>query len=173
MILKILGRDEGILANNDYLGFAFGTDNTAYNTEFVGNLADNSNFKNFLPNPDALLAVQDIESIYLDEFAALFEIPLLKEPNQRFDIYLDGESFILELRTNTDENTFLSIWNNKELITTGTPVSNTAVNLAYFSDFQKGAFFFLYNKNALIDKFNFLQFGDNLRLYYGSFQKSV
>ena len=75
MILKILGRDEGILANNDYLGFAFGTDNTAYNTEFVGNLADNSNFKNFLPNPDALLAVQDIESIYLDEFAALFEIP--------------------------------------------------------------------------------------------------
>lgn len=169
MILKILGRDEGILANSDYLGFAFGTDNTAYNTEFVGNLADNSNFKNFLPNPDALLAVQDIESIYLDEFAALFEIPLLKEPNQRFDIYLDGESFILELRTNTDENTFLSIWNNKELIATGTPVSNTAVNLAYFSDFQKGAFFFLYNKNALIDKFNFSQFGDNLRLYYGSF----
>ena len=169
MILKILGRDEGILANNDYLGFAFGTDNTAYNAEFVGNLADNSNFKNFLPNPDALLAVQDIESIYLDEFAALFEIPLLKEPNQRFDIYLDGESFILELRTNADENTFLSIWNNKGLIATGTPVSNTAVNLAYFSDFQKGAFFFLYNKNALIDKFNFLQFGDNLRLYYGSF----
>ena len=146
MILKILGRDEGILANNDYLGFAFGTDNTAYNAEFVGNLADNSNFKNFLPNPDALLAVQDIESIYLD-----------------------GESFILELRTNTDENTFLSIWNNKGLIATGTPVSNTAVNLAYFSDFQKGAFFFLYNKNALIDKFNFLQFGDNLRLYYGRF----
>ena len=146
MILKILGRDEGILANNDYLGFAFGTDNTAYNAEFVGNLADNSNFKNFLPNPDALLAVQDIESIYLD-----------------------GESFILELRTNTDENTFLSIWNNKGLIATGTPVSNTAVNLAYFSDFQKGAFFFLYNKNALIDKFNFSQFDDNLRLYYGSF----
>ena len=169
MILKILGRDEGILANNDYLGFAFGTDNTAYNAEFVGNLADNSNFKNFLPNPDALLAIQDIESIYLYEFSALFEIPLLKEPNQRFDIYLDGESFILELRTNTDENTFLSIWNNKGLIATGTPVSNTAVNLAYFSDFQKGAFFFLYNKNALIDKFNFLQFGDNLRLYYGSF----
>ena len=169
MILKILGRDEGILANTDYLGFAFGTDNTAYNAEFVGNLADNSNFKNFLPNPDALLAVQDIESIYLDEFAALFEIPLLKEPNQRFDIYIDGESFILELRTNTDENTFLSIWNNKGLIATGTPVSNTAVNLAYFSDFQKGAFFFLYNKNALIDKFNLLQFGDNLRLYYGSF----
>ena len=169
MILKILGRDEGILANNDYLGFAFGTDNTAYNAEFVRNLAANSNFKNFLPNPDALLAVQDIESIYLDEFAALFEIPLLKEPNQRFDIYLDGESFILELRTNTDENTFLSIWNNKGLIATGTPVSNTAVNLAYFSDFQKGAFFFLYNKNVLIDKFNFLQFGDNLRLYYGSF----
>lgn len=173
MILKILGRDEGILANNDYLGFAFGTDNTAYNAEFVGNLADNSNFKNFLPKPDALLEVQDIESIYLDEFTALFEIPLLKEPNQRFDIYLDGESFILELRTNTDENTFLSIWNNKGLIATGTPVSNTAVNLAYFSDFQKGAFFFLYNKNVLIDKFNFLQFGDNLRLYYGSFQKSV
>ena len=169
MILKILGRDEGILANNDYLGFAFGTDNTAYNAEFVGNLADNSNFKNFLPNPDALLAVQDIESIYLDEFAALFEIPLLAESNQRFDIYLDCESFILDLRTNTDENTFLSIWNNKGLIATGTPVSNTAVNLAYFSDFQKGAFFFLYNKNALIDKFNFLQFGDNLRLYYGSF----
>ena len=173
MILKILGRDEGILAKDDYLGFAFGTDDTAYNAEFVGNLADNSNFKNFLPNPDALLAVQDIESIYLDEFAALFEIPLLKEPNQRFDIYLDGESFILELRTNTDENTFLSIWNNKGLIATGTPVSNTAVNLAYFSDFEKGAFFFLYNKNALIDKFNFLQFGDNLRLYYGSFQKSI
>ena len=169
MILKILGRDERNLANNDYLGFAFGTDNTAYNAEFVGNLADNSNFKNFLPNPDALLAVQDVESIYLDEFAALFEIPLLKEPNQRFDIYLDGESFILELRTNTDENTFLSIWNNKGLIATGTPVSNTAVNLAYFSDFQKGAFFFLYNKNTLIDKFNFLQFGDNLRLYYGRF----
>ena len=169
MILKILGRDERNLANNDYLGFAFGTDNIAYNAEFVGNLADNSNFKNFLPNPDALLAVQDVESIYLDEFAALFEIPLLKEPNQRFDIYLDGESFILELRTNTDENTFLSIWNNKGLIATGTPVSNTAVNLAYFSDFQKGAFFFLYNKNTLIDKFNFLQFGDNLRLYYGRF----
>ena len=169
MILKILGRDEGILANNDYLGFAFGTDNTAYNAEFVGNLADNSNFKNFLPNPDALLAVQDIESIYLDEFAALFEIPLLKEPNQRFDIYLDGESFILELRTHTDDKTFLSIWTNQGLIATGTPVSNTAVNLAYFSDFQQGAFFFLYNKNALIDKFNFSQFGDNLRLYYGSF----
>ena len=169
MILKILGRDEGILANNDYLGFAFGTDNTAYNVEFVGNLADNSNFKNFLPNPDALLAVQDIESIYLDEFAALFEIPLLKEPNQRFDIYIDGESFILELRTNTDDKTFLSIWNNQGLIATGTPVSNTAVNLAYFSNFQKGAFFFLYNKNALIDKFNFSQFSDNLRLYYGRF----
>ena len=63
LILQILVREEGILANNDYLGFAFGTDNTAYNTEFVGNLADNSTFKNFLPNPDALLAVQDIESI--------------------------------------------------------------------------------------------------------------
>ena len=52
MILKILGRDEGILTNDDYLGFAFGTDNTAYNVEFVGNLADNSNFKNFLPNDE-------------------------------------------------------------------------------------------------------------------------
>ena len=169
MILKILGRDEGILTNDDYLGFAFETDNTAYNAEFVGNLADNSNFKNLLPNPDALLAVQDVESIYLDEFTSLYEIPLLKEPNQRFDIYVDCESFILELRTNTDDKTFLSIWNNKGLIVTGAPGSNTAVNLAYFSNFTKGAFFFLYNKNVLIDKFNFSQFDDNLRLYYGSF----
>lgn len=169
MILKILGRSEGILANKDYLGFGFETDDTAYNAEFIGNLANDSNFKNLLPNPEALLEVQDIESIYLDEFSALYEIPLLKEPNQRFDIYIDGESFILELRTNTDDKTFLSIWNNKGLIATGVPVSNTAVNLAYFSNFTKGAFFFLYNKNALIDKFNFSQFDDNLRLYYGCF----
>ena len=77
MILKILGRD-GILTKDDYLGFAFETNNTAYNVEFVGNLADNSNFKNLLPNPDALLAVQDVESIYLDAFTSLYEIPLLK-----------------------------------------------------------------------------------------------
>lgn len=169
MILKILGRSEGIIANKDYLGFAFETSDTAYNAEFVGNLANDSNFKNLLPNPEALLEVQDVESIYLDEFSALYEIPLLKEPNQRFDIYIDGESFFLEFRTNTDDKTFLSIWNNKGLIATGVPVSNTAVNLAYFSNFTKGAFFFLYNKNALIDKFNFSQFDDNLRLYYGRF----
>ena len=169
MILKILGRSEGIIANKDYLGFGFETNNIAYNAEFVGNLASDSNFKNLLPNPEALLEVQDVESIYLDEFSALYEIPLLKEPNQRFDIYIDGESFFLEFRTNTDDKTFASIWNNQGLIVTGAPISNTAVNLAYFSHFNKGAFFFLYNQNVLIDKFNFSHFGDNIKLYYGRF----
>ena len=46
------------IANKDYLGFGFETSDTAYNAEFIGNLANDSNFKNLLPNPDALLEVQ-------------------------------------------------------------------------------------------------------------------
>ena len=144
MILKILARGEDIIPASDYLGLGFKTSDTVYNMDFVGNLANNSNFKHILPKPELLQQVRDIESIYIDEFSNIYEIPLLKEPNQSFDIYVNNTSFNFDLKTTTDEQTFISIWQGRNIITEGANVSNTAVNLAYFSNHSDGVFFFLY-----------------------------
>lgn len=169
MIIKILEDEIQRQGTGDYLGFGFETSDKNYNNYYIGNFAENSNFKNIKPSQLGSELGKSNEAIYLSEFSDIVEIPLSVEPSQSFDILLNGDHFYIDLRTNTSLETFISINLDNQVICNTAPVKATMLNLAYFSYYEKGVFFFKLNNGIFIEKYNFTQFNSNLRLFYGYF----
>lgn len=109
------------------------------------------------------IVIQDINI-----FKSLYEIELLSEPNQTFTLYLGRDIFQIDLRTYVDDNTRITIKANNEIITNNSPVSVSLVNLNFFTNFNSGIFFFWQNPNVIIENLNYLNFGKDLKLYYGT-----
>lgn len=108
-------------------------------------------------------------NIDINTFTNIYEIELSQEPNQSFDMYLGDDSFKFDIRTYAGNQTRINIKANDEVIVNYAPVNTAMVNLNYFSNFKKGAFFFWQNANKIIENPNFENFGNGLKLYYGSF----
>ena len=109
------------------------------------------------------IAIQDVNI-----FKSLYEIELLNEPNQTFTLYLGQDIFQIDLRTYVNDNTRITIKANNEIITNNSPVSVSLVNLNFFTNFKNGIFFFWQNPNVMIENPNYLNFGKDLKLYYGT-----
>lgn len=105
----------------------------------------------------------------IDTFKRIYEIELTQEPNQSFDVFIDDYSFKFDIRTYAQNQTRISVSLDNEILINNAPVNTSGVNLNYFSNFKSGAFFFLQNKNEIIENANFENFGNGLKLYYGIF----
>ena len=106
--------------------------------------------------------------IDLDKLKSLIEIPLDKEPNYTFDIFLGEKSYQIQVRTFVDGSTRLSIFRENEIIVNLAPINIYQTNLAFFSKDSDIVFFFLRNPEITGEP-TFLNFGDNdLRLFYGN-----
>ncbi|HED5364325.1 TPA: hypothetical protein R5B02_001626 [Campylobacter jejuni] len=103
----------------------------------------------------------------IDIFSSLYKIELNQEPNQSFDVFLEEDDFIIDIRTYVQDQTRINVTLNNEIIINNSPVNISNINLNYFSNFKKGIFFFLQNPNKIIKNPNFKNFGDGLDLYYG------
>ena len=105
-----------------------------------------------------------------EDFKEILEIPLIVEPNFSFNCYIKDYNFNFNIRTLTNEKTMIEVLlDNSKILTQNADVNQTGVNLNYFSDFKDGVFFFYRKPNILKQNLNFLDFGTNLRLMYGSF----
>ena len=105
--------------------------------------------------------------IDLDKLKSLIEIPLDKEPNYTFDIFLGEKSYQIQIRTFVNGSTRLSIFRENETIVNLAPINIYQTNLAFFSKDSDVVFFFLRNPEITGEP-TFLDFGDNdLRLFYG------
>lgn len=105
----------------------------------------------------------------IDIFSSLYKIELSNYPNQIFDFFLDDYNFIVEIRTYVQNQTRINVTLNNEILVNNSPVNISNINLNYFSNFKKGAFFFLQNPNIKMENLNFNNFGNGLDLYYGNF----
>lgn len=90
-------------------------------------------------------------------------------PNVTYDVFIDNESFTIELRTFMDGATSLTILHNNDVICKQAPISIFNMNLNYYSNYKKGKFFLARNKTKKGNP-TFLDFAeDNLRLLYAKF----
>ena len=106
-------------------------------------------------------------NIDLNNFSNIYEIELTTEPNQSFNVYLQDYNFKIDIRTFVGEQTRITIRLDDEIIVNNAPVNIPLINLNYFSNFDKGVFFFTQDKS--FNNANFENFGNGLRLYYGNF----
>lgn len=106
-------------------------------------------------------------NIDINNLKSLIEIPLDAEPNYSFDIFLADKSYQIKIRTFVNNDTRISIFNDNEIIADNAPINMYSKNLAFYSNFKTGVFFFLRNVNMKNEP-TFLNFNENdLRLFYG------
>jgi hypothetical protein len=107
--------------------------------------------------------------VSLDDFSVLNEIPLEINPNYNFDTTIGEDTFTVSVRTFLGGQTRISIFLGDEVVCENAPVGIYGANLAFYSTYQKGAFFFLRNSAMSVEP-NFLNFSSNdLRLLHGYF----
>ena len=104
----------------------------------------------------------------LDIFKKIYEINITAEPNQSFDCYINDNSFSFDITTFSNNDTRISIKRGDEVLANNASIFFN-LNLIYFSKFKGGAFFFIANENIKETKFNFENFNNGVRFYYGSF----
>ena len=104
----------------------------------------------------------------LDIFKKIYEINITAEPNQSFDCFIDGLSFSFEIKTFSNNETRITIKSGEDILANNASIFFN-LNLTYFSNFQKGAFFFVVNENIKETSLNFEKLNNGLRFYYGSF----
>lgn len=110
--------------------------------------------------------------VNLDDFKEIYEIPIFAIPQQTFDIYLNNVNFRIGLRTYLNNETRLTIYENNELIINDAPSTYDMINFCEALNIhKKGAFFFFRNPRKIIteNEINYLLFGTDKRLFYGSF----
>lgn len=106
--------------------------------------------------------------ISLDLFQEIKEIELSNIPNQEFNININNKEYKIELRTFTDDVTYITITkDSKTLLNLGNIKTN--INLLFLSG-DNIAMFFLESTNvAKIRPYNYLDFTNKIRLYYATF----
>lgn len=106
----------------------------------------------------------------LDDFVDISEITLQPNPNYEFDTFIGDTDFQFTIKTFANGNTRVTIVQDDEAICLNAPISLFNTNLCFFSDYDKGVFFFVRNQQMTSDV-TYEDFGtDNLRLLYGSFE---
>lgn len=97
---------------------------------------------------------------------ALHEITLAAEPNQRFNVNLDGAEWEFTIQTFLDNSTRISITKDGEGVCNCAPLTPFK-NLTFLSSHEGGMFFF--GATTRIETPTYEMLGNTLRLYYGYF----
>lgn len=95
-------------------------------------------------------------------FKAIYEIPLLNQPNYNFSTTIINDVFNINIRTFKETRISIEL-NNEVIVMYGN--LKAFVNLNYFSNFKSGVFFFYTNDFNL--NFTYKNLNNELNLYYG------
>lgn len=98
-------------------------------------------------------------------FASIYEIKTVAQPNQTFDVYINGTLFDFEVKTYESGRSTITIFKNGILLCDEAHFS-VCLNLFYFKS-NSEAFFFLPTQK--LESYNWQNLGKELRLFYGSF----
>lgn len=111
-----------------------------------------------------------IQITNLNDFIDISEIALQPNPNYEFDTFIGDTDFQFSIQTFVNNDTRITITQNDEIICLNAPISLFNTNLCFFSNYDKGAFFFVRNQQ-MTNPVSYLDFGtDDLRLLYGNFE---
>lgn len=106
--------------------------------------------------------------INLDLFKNIQEIELSNIPNQEFNINIDNKEYTIELRTFTDDITYITITKDSQtLINLGNIKTN--IDLLFLSGDNIAMFFLDSTDTSKVTPFNYQDFTSKIRFYYATF----
>lgn len=106
--------------------------------------------------------------INIDSLKEIQEIELSNIPNQEFNININNKEYKIELRTFTNDITYITIIKDKTtLVNLGNIKTN--IDLSFLSDDNIAIFFLDFTDSIKTSPYNYLDFTNKIRLYYGTF----
>lgn len=106
--------------------------------------------------------------INIDSLQEIQEIELSNIPNQEFNINIDNKEYTIELRTFTNDITYISITkDSKTLVNLGNIKTN--IDLLFLSGDNIAMFFLDATDTTKTSPYNYLDFTNKIRFYYGTF----
>lgn len=97
----------------------------------------------------------------------VYEILLDNQPNVEFNINIDEKEYTIEIRTFTNNETYITIKTETETICNNASIK-TGIDLAHLSTLENVVFFFERTTDKTKEKpYNYLDFNNNIRFYYG------
>lgn len=106
--------------------------------------------------------------IDIDSLKEIQEIELSNIPNQEFNINIDNKEYKIELRTFTNDITYITIIKNETtLVNLGNIKTN--IDLLFLSGDNIAMFFLDFTEATKIKPYNYLDFTNKIRFYYGTF----
>ena len=96
----------------------------------------------------------------------VYEILLDNQPNVEFNINIDEKEYTIEIRTFTNDETYITISTETETICNYASIK-TGIDLAYLSTLENVVFFFERTTDKTKEKpYNYLDFNNNIRFHY-------
>lgn len=105
--------------------------------------------------------------INLDLFKNIQEIELSNIPNQEFNINIDNKEYTIELRTFTDEVTYITIIKDSKTLVNLSNIK-TNIDLLFLSGDNIAMFFLDSTGTSKVTPFNYLDFTSKIRFYYAT-----
>lgn len=106
--------------------------------------------------------------INLDLFKEIQEIELSNIPNQEFNINIDNKEYRIELRTFANDVSYITITKDSNtLVNLGNIKTN--IDLLFLSGDNIAMFFLDSTDETKTSPYNYLDFTNKIRFYYGTF----
>lgn len=104
--------------------------------------------------------------INLDLFSKVAEIELSNIPNQEFNININNKEYKIDIRTFVNDISYITIIkDDRTLVNLGNIKTN--LDLLFLSGNDVSMFFLQTNDNTKTNPYNYLDFNNMIRLYYG------
>lgn len=104
--------------------------------------------------------------IDIDEFSSIYEINLQSIPNQEFSTTINNEIFNIDVRTFTDDRTYITIKKDDVTLCNNANIK-CDVDITYFGGIRDFRFFFLKQNDIQDIPYNYTDFSTNIGLYCG------
>lgn len=104
--------------------------------------------------------------IDIDSFSSVYEITLQSIPNQEFSTTINNEIFNIDVRTFTDDRTYITIKKDDVMLCNNANIK-CDVDITYFGGIRDFSFFFLKQNDKQDIPYNYTDFGTNIGLYCG------
>lgn len=104
--------------------------------------------------------------IDIDSFSSVYEITLQSIPNQEFSTTINNEIFNIDVRTFTDDRTYITIKKDDVMLCNNANIK-CDVDITYFGGIRDFSFFFLKQNDKQDIPYNYTDFSTNIGLYCG------
>lgn len=104
--------------------------------------------------------------INLDLFSNIEEIELSNIPNQEFDISINNKEYKIYIRTFVSDISYITIIKDGKTLLNSCNIK-TDLDLLFLSGDDISMFFLKANNKTKAEPYNYLDFNNMIRLYYG------